>query len=320
MAQDGIKHFTRRRALQQGALLTGALALDRARVLQAQNLRGIEVASAGSFRAMLDGPLKTSAATELHLEIRSHSQGADAVARSITDGSLQADLFIPITPGPMLTVLRAGKAQVAYPIARTEMVILYSAKSRFQSQFAAAADGKENWWKVLQEPGLRFARSNPLDDPSGRSVIFTMMLAAAKYGQPDLVQKVLGPLLNPAQLELGKNARTGLEDGTVDAVGSYRIATGLGKLPFITLPDDVNLSSLHVRQEHPHLSLSVGEKTFYPEPLVFYAATLSGSTKVDEAGRFLTWLRGKQVAGLLQANGFALPEGATPLDASTSGL
>ena len=91
----------------------------------------LEVTSAGSFRAMLDGPLKTAAADQLKLDIQSYSGGADAVSRSIVDGSLRADVFIPITAGPMLTIMRAHKAEIAYPIARTEMVILYSPKSHF---------------------------------------------------------------------------------------------------------------------------------------------------------------------------------------------
>jgi molybdate/tungstate transport system substrate-binding protein len=69
---------------------------------------------------MLEGLLKTAAAQSLHLNLRTHAQGADAVAQSLVHGTLQADVFIPITTTPMLTIMRAGKAEVAYPIARTE--------------------------------------------------------------------------------------------------------------------------------------------------------------------------------------------------------
>ena len=137
-----------------------------------QQLTALNVASAGSFRAMVQGPFKNAAATDLQLDPRSHAQGADAVAQSIVDGSLRADVFVPITAEPMQTVLRAGKARVSRAIARTELVILYSPKSRFVNQFAAAASGKADLWEVLQQPGLRFARSNPAADPSGHSIIF----------------------------------------------------------------------------------------------------------------------------------------------------
>ena len=78
----------------------------------------------------------------------------------------------------MMTVLRAGKAESALPVAHTEMVIAYSSRSRLASNFEAAAKGKENWWEILQQPGLRFGRTDPVTDPQGRNIIFTMMLAA----------------------------------------------------------------------------------------------------------------------------------------------
>ncbi len=304
---------SRRDWLKRGALAAAWLALGDAGCMFAQGLQALEIASAGSIRAMLEGPLKTAAAEQLQLDLRSHSGGADAVARTIVNGSLAADVFLPITAGPMQTVLRAGLAEAAYPIARTEMVILYSPKSRFAAQLA---DGKRPWWEVLQEPGLRFARSNPEDDPSGRAIVFTMMLAAAKYGQPELVGKLLGLMLNSQQVELGKNVRAGLESGAIDAAGSYRIATLDGKIPYVRLSPEINLSGERIREEHPELLLRVGEKTFYPEPLIFYAAALKGAANAAGAQALVRWLQGPQAKGLLQANGFGMPGDAAPLRAS----
>ncbi|RXH54676.1 substrate-binding domain-containing protein [Granulicella sibirica] len=300
--------------VRNGTLAATALALPRHEGLFAQSLPGLEVASAGSIRAMLDGPLKDAATTDLRLDLHTHSGGADAIARSIVDGILSADIFIPITAEPMRTVMQSGRAQTAYPIARTEMVILYSAKSRFAPAFAAAAEGKRNWWEVLQEPGLNFARSNPNDDPSGRCILFTMMLAAKKYGQPDLLEKVLGAPLNPSQVRPGTSVRTGLENGTIDAAGSYKIATRLSNIPFLTLPADVNLSGPRIHENHPDLSLAFEKKTFYPESLVFYAAALTPSENAQGALRFLNWLRGKQAATLFERNGFGLPDSPAPLN------
>ncbi len=100
--RDFLKHAS--------ALITGALVSGYPCCLLADEMAALDVASAGSMRDMLDGPLKASAAQALKLNLRSHSQGADAVARSIGDGSLRADVFIPITAGPMRTVMQAGEA------------------------------------------------------------------------------------------------------------------------------------------------------------------------------------------------------------------
>ena len=177
----------RKLIMRGGALLSGSLVAAVPRSLLALPPFDLDVASAGSIRPMIEGPLQGAAAADLGLRLRSHAQGADAVAQSLVNGSLRADVFLSITSSPMRTVMRAGMAQRAQAIARTELVLVYSSKSRFASRFAATAAGNAQWWEVLQEPGIRLARSNPAADPSGRCIIFTLMLAARKYNQPDLV-------------------------------------------------------------------------------------------------------------------------------------
>ncbi|HEY1745106.1 MAG TPA: extracellular solute-binding protein [Granulicella sp.] len=310
------KGFNRRELLiGGGSLVAGAVAAGFPTRLLAEDLAVLDVASAGSIRPMLEGPIKASIAQRLKLDLHSHAQGADAVAQSIVEGSLRADVFIPITAGPMLTVMRAGKATVAQPIARTEMVIVYSPKSRFAPQFEAAAQGKANWWEVLQQPGLRFARSNPAGDPGGRNIIFTMMLAAKKYHQPDLVEKVLGPTLNPAQILTGGNNQARLQSGELDASASYRIGPGWTNLPYVVLPKDINLSGLNVHAEHPDVSLSIDGKTFYPEPLVYYAGILKDAANPNGAAAFAEWLKGDEAQGLFRRYQFDPPGDASTLHA-----
>lgn len=88
--------YDRRGLLKHGGATAAVLALGGARRTFAQGVRALDVASAGSIHAMLDGSLKTAAAEELRLDLHSHSGGADAVARTIVDGSVAADVFIPI--------------------------------------------------------------------------------------------------------------------------------------------------------------------------------------------------------------------------------
>jgi molybdate/tungstate transport system substrate-binding protein len=302
---------SRRQLLLQSAGL--ALGFGVARfpaVLSAQEQQPLEVGCAGSMRAMLDGAVKSAAAQELHLDLHAHAQGADAVAQAIVSGKLQADVFVPITATPMWTVLKAGKADKAVPIARTEMVLVYSPKSRYAEQFAAAAHGNAKWWEIMQQPGIRINRSDPRGDPGGRNMIFLMKLAEAVYGQPGLTDKVLGAPLNPDQVDPSRNAQELLASGGLDVIASYRTAAVGGKLPYITLLPEVNLGGLHVHAEHPEVSLTIEGKTFYPDPLVFYAATLTGAANAAGANAFLEWLRGDSAQRLFKSNGFTAPDDA----------
>src|SRR5580698_9058164 len=119
-------NITRRELLMLTGSLVAAVMVDFPVALLAEELNKLDVASAGSMRAMLEGPIKTSIAKDLALDLHSHSEGADAVAQSLVDGSRLADVFISITAGPMRTVMLANKAEVAQPIARTELVFVYS--------------------------------------------------------------------------------------------------------------------------------------------------------------------------------------------------
>jgi molybdate/tungstate transport system substrate-binding protein len=301
-----IDFSSRRKLLKHGGtLVAGSLVAGSLGHLVAQGPAPLDVACAGSIRPMLEGPLKAAAAKTLNLALRSHPGGADFIARSLVDGTLAADVFISVMASPMFTVLHAGKAGLAYPIARTEYVLTYSPKSRFAAQFDLAAKGKANWWEILQQPGLRIARSDPANDPSGRAIIFMMMMAARKYGQPDLVAKVLGPALNPEQVLTGGNNQARLQSGELDVMGAYKIGPAATNQPYISLASDINLSSLSVRADNPEVKLVVADKTFYPEPLVFYTAALKGTASQKGAATFIDWLKGEEAQTLFRSNSFA---------------
>jgi molybdate/tungstate transport system substrate-binding protein len=290
--------------MRGGMIAAAAMAANRPLRLLAQDSKTLDVASAGSIRAMLDGPIKTATAQSLKLDLHSHAGGADAMAKSLLDGELRADVFIPVTASPMRTVMAAGGCAMAQPIARTELVLVYSPKSRFLARFEAATAGEANWWEVLQEPGLRLVRSNPAGDPSGRAILFAMMLAAKKYKQPNLVQKVLGETLNAEQILTGGNVQARLLSGEIDVMGTYKIGPAGNKQAYLTLPSDVNLSRLNVHAENPELSLSIAGKSFYPEPLVFYAGRLKDAANASGAAAFLAWLQGEEAEALFRSAQF----------------
>ena len=305
--------LNRRQLLKRG--MAAAIAAGIPAPLLAEALSALDVASAGSIRPMLEGPLKTAAAQALKLDLRTHAKSADAVAQSIVDGSLRADVFIPVTPGPMLTVLRAGMAETAYPVGTTEMVLVYSPKGRFASQFEAAAKGKAKWWEILQQPGLRFAHGKPAGDPGGRNAIFTMMLAAKKYNQPGLVDKLFGKTFTPPPASPGDNNHDRLESGDLDAATSYKIATDWVHLPCLDLPADSNLSGQNVHAEHPDVTLTLGGKTFYPDPLVYYAAVLKGAANPRGAIAFTQWLQGHEAQAIFRSHKYGSPRSAPTLHA-----
>src|SRR6266404_5916911 len=154
------KNLSRRELLARGSWFTlGVVAAGFPSDLLAAELPMLDVAYAGSMGSLMEGPIKRAVAQRLNLDMHGRAQGSSALAQMIAGGNIRPDVFMPITPGPMLTVLRAGKAETAMPVAHTEMVIAYNPKSGFAPKFEAAAKGKGNWWEILQESGLRFGRT-----------------------------------------------------------------------------------------------------------------------------------------------------------------
>jgi molybdate/tungstate transport system substrate-binding protein len=255
----------------------------------------LDVAYAGSMASVMEGPIKQAAAAQLNLTLQGRAQGASGLAQLIVSRNIRPDVFISVTPSPMKTVLQAGMAQTAVPIARTEMVIAYCPTSRFASRFQAASQSNvEPWWRILEEPGLRFGRTDPVTDPQGRNIIFVMRLAARLYNQPDLVQRILGADINPEQIFTEPSVEMRLQSGQLDAASAYKIQPAPFHLPYVALPSEINLGGAAPAtnaEEH----LTINGKTYHPEPLIYYAAALKNTQKNTSAARFVEWLRSNSV-------------------------
>ncbi|GAC1659855.1 MAG: hypothetical protein NVS4B13_06060 [Candidatus Elarobacter sp.] len=281
---------------RRSLLIASAALLASPRVARAQAaLADLDIAYAGSMGAMMEGPIKAKAAASLGIAFHGRGQGSDALAQLIVGGSITPDVFIPVTPSPMMVVLKGGKASSGIPVARTEMVIAYSPKGKYAQQFADAAANKRGampWWQLLTQPDIRFGRTDPTTDPQGRNIIFTLQLAEAYYKQTGLAMKILGQTVNPAQIFAEPTVEARLQSGELDAASAYRIQPSPLKLPYVTLPPEINLAHDAMRARYATATLALGGKTFHPDPLLYYAAVLDGSAHKDKATAFVAWLTG----------------------------
>jgi molybdate/tungstate transport system substrate-binding protein len=237
------------------------------------------------------------------------------LARQLEGRLLQADVFVPITPGPVDIVKKAGMIGRAVPVASTQMVIAYSPKSKFVTDLEAAARGKKNWYEVLQTSGLRFGRTDPATDPQGQNIIFTMLLSQSFYRQPGLADKILGGYQNQQQIFAEPSLLSRLEAGQIDASSGYLSATISHHLPFIALPDEINLSNPDMdakwyKTVQFAITLPSGkESTLSTQPLVFYAAVLKDSRQSALAEKFVQFLQSPEGQKLFADNGYSPPKG-----------
>lgn len=302
-------------AMMQKALLTTALLVAAQASQAAEDFR---VTYAGSMGVVMDKYLGPDFAKEKKVNYQGQGQGAYGMANLLASKKVVADVFVSITPGPVKILQKAGLAGQAIPVASTSMVIAYNPKGKYAEKFAAIKDGKagaEPWWKVLQTPGLQFGRTDPVNDPQGQNIIFTMMLAENYYKQPGLEKAVLGDVQNPQQISGEGGLLTRLEAGQVDAASGYESATRSAHLPYIKLPDEINLSNPQMSNDgYSKVTFNVKdaagkEKTLSTQPLVFYAVVLNNAPHPQLAKQFISYMQSARGQKLFEQNSYDKPKG-----------
>lgn len=293
-------------------MLTAAAGLS----LQAQASTDIRVTYAGSMGKVMDQSLGPAFAKQNDGKYEGQGQGAYGMARLLASKKITADVFVSITPGPMQILKDAGLIDGAVPVASTSMVVAYSPKGKFAQQFAQAKGTDASWLKVLATPGIKFGRTDPINDPKGQNIIFTLLLAEKYYKQPGIADKILGGHQNPAQTHLEGGLLARLESGQVDAAAGYESEVISEHLPYVALPDEINLSNPDMaKQWYDTVSFSVKDsagkdKVLHTQPLVYYAAVLKNAPHGAAAGKaFVDFMLSKPGQALFKQNGYAAPKG-----------
>ena len=275
----------------------------------------LRVCYAGSMGAVMDRRIFPAFEKLHHARIRGTGRGAIGLARQLAAGEIGSDVFIPVTRGPV-KLLRAGQlAGKPVAIARTCMVLAYCPHGPAAKLFASAAVGGQPWYQVLLSHHLRFGRTDPRTDPQGRSTVLSLMLAQRYYRQAGLAGKIMGPLENPAQIFTETSLMFRLQAGQVDACITYQSQAAANHLPFIRLPEQVNLGYPTMEAKwysRSQFKLSAANhKTIVcrAQPLVFYAAVLRQAENKPLAEAFVRFLRSEKCQGLLRSAGY-IPIGA----------
>jgi molybdate/tungstate transport system substrate-binding protein len=302
-----------RRGFTTGLGISGAALIGAAPPAFADR-KSFTVAYAGSMGVLMDRGLGPAYGKIGNVGFRGIGEGAFALAHLLAAGTMHADVFVSITSGPIKLLQQAGLIGHAVPVASTAMVIAYSAKSRFAAQMKSATAGRIPWYKVLGESGFRFGRTDPRTDPQGRNILFTFDLAGRYYHHPHLGQRILGPVINPAQIFTEPSLLARLAAGQLDAASAYESAARSLNLPFIALPPQINLSdpamAPHWYDKTTIIVPVKGHKTvMHPQPLVFYAAVLNNAADPKAAQGFVDYMTSKAGQSLFSRYGYNKPHG-----------
>ncbi len=281
----------------------------------------VQVMYAGSLENIMEKQIGPAFKQESGYTFSGEAKGSTALANEIKGHLRRPDIFISAAPAVNKQLMGAANGNyVSWYInfARSGMVIGYNPNSRFASDFQAAASGSKPWYQVLEEPGLRLGRTDPVLDPKGQATIYLMELAESYYHQPGLRQKILGADENTSQVFPEEELVSRLGAGQLDAGFFYTNEAQAAHIPSITLPNQINLSdpSLATTYATATWTNPQTKQTSKGGPIVFTVTIPSTVQNQAGAQAFVNFLLSSQGQSLLQGSGLLSTPFAVSGDAS----
>jgi molybdate/tungstate transport system substrate-binding protein len=250
----------------------------------------ISVLYAGSMSTVIEKGLGPAFTKATGIKVTGEAQPSLTAAQAIKDNAKKPDVFISADPQINLNMLMypANGSRVKWYIslASSELVLAYSPRGKFAGQFKAIETGAGVWYQVLSTAGVRFGRSDPATDPLGYRTLFLFGLAAKHYNQPDLA-KFPGDAQNPAQVSEEGSLAERLKSGQLDAAVLYKFQATLEKLPFLSLPPQINLGDTAFANNYSQESYTTASGVrLTGAPIVFTAAIPDTASNPDAAAQF----------------------------------
>jgi molybdate/tungstate transport system substrate-binding protein len=263
----------------------------------------IVVFNAGSLAIPIRAALDSFAARE-HVTIAQENAGSLETARKLTELGHIPDVIALADYEVFPEYLMPAQVEWYLDFARNRMVLAYTPKSRYAEEVAP-----DNWWQIVQRPGVQVGRADPNLDPNGYRTLLTMQLAEAYYGVPALYDSLLAHApknnVRPKEADL-----VGLlQAGEMDYIWSYESLASAAGLKFVQLPAAIDLSSPADSTRYAKAQVRVRGKTpgdsvtFRGQPIVYALSIPKKAVHPALAERFVAFLMSSDGKRVLRATG-----------------
>lgn len=225
---------------------------------------------AGSLSVPFEAMEKAFEAKYPGVDILREGGGSTKMARLISEVGKPADIMASADYVVIDKNLIPKFASWNVRFASNQMVLCYTDKSKFAAEVNA-----DNWYDVLQRPGVVWGHSDPNLDPCGYRSLMVLQLAEKFYQKPGLSDKCLAnrPIRNvrPKSVELISM----LQSGHMDYAWEYLSVAVQHGLKYVTLDNHINLSDFNLT-------------SFYKNAVVKVTGKKPG-TFVDRVGKSITY-------------------------------
>lgn len=269
------------------------------------------VFNAGSLAKPFSDLLRAFKARNPGVRPAQENSGSLEAARKLTDLGKIPDVIGVADYGVIPQLLIPAHAGWYATFARNAMVLIHTE----QSAGAGEING-QNWWKVLLRPGMRGGRSDPALDPNGYRALMVFQLAEKFYQEPGLADKLLRAFppkyVRPKEADLTALVQA----GELDYSWSYASIAKTARLPYVDLPDEVDLSNPALAERYAQAKVRLAGKSragadsleFRGEPIVYALTIPKGAAHPETAKAFVRFVFSPEGQAILRENGFTLLE------------
>lgn len=230
----------------------------------------VYVLYAGSLVNTMEKSIGPAFQTTIGYTYEGEGHGSLQDAQMIINNERSPDVFISVGTSAMRLLANQSRLLTTwwYTFATDQLVIAYSNRSSFASQLDEASKNQTAWYRVLEEPGLRFGVSDPTLDPKGVYAILLFKLASIYYNDTSL-----GQYLNSTHTQtFAEETMTAeLQTGAVDAMVAYKHEAIEQHFAYISLPSKVNFGVPSDSQYYSQVSVYVSGKKNVGAPVIFVA-------------------------------------------------
>lgn len=207
------------------------------------------------------------------VRVLSEAAGSLVCARKITELGRPCDILLSADYFVIDNLLIPSYATWNIKFATNEIVIAYRDESKMSSVI-----NEVNWPDILLRSDVIFGRSDPDSDPCGYRTVFAFQLAEDHYARPGLADSLLKKdlqYIRPKEVDLVALTETGV----IDFMFQYKSVAIQHGFKYIELPDEINLSSLELKDHYSRASYMIpgsapGQRTEIRGDYISYSGTV----------------------------------------------
>jgi molybdate/tungstate transport system substrate-binding protein len=277
-----------------------------------ENLRGdLLVFNAGSLAKPFSELLREFRSRHPEVVPAHENSGSLEAARKLTELGKIPDVLALADYGVIPKLLIPRYVSWFSLFARTSMVLAYTGQST-----AAGEINGTNWWQVLQRPNVRWGHSDPALDPAGYRSLMVFQLAERFYRQPGLAAGLEAARPNRYIRAKSADLIALLQVGELDYAWEYEAVAKLQKLPYVSLPPEINLGDTRLAEVYANASVRLPGASrrgadsveFRGEPIAYALTIPKAAPHPETAQAFVRFLFSPEGQAILKANGFTVLE------------